>query len=327
MNAWPRKVVGDLQKSGVLFVEDGNHGQDRPRHEEFVPGGVAFIRAADLGSRRVDFDGASKINNVAYDRIRKGFGKPLDVLLSHKGTVGRVAMAPPDSPAFVCSPQTTYWRSLDHSRLDPKYLRYYLESPAFTRQTNARKGETDMAAYVSLTEQRRFEVVLPPIETQRGIGAALGSLDDKIASNVRLVDLALQLIRSKVVHELAGAEENVPVVRLARFVNGGAYTKDASGTGRMVIRIADLNSGPGPSTVYNDIDVPDEKTARPGDILMSWSGSLGIYRWFREEAIVNQHIFGSCAVSGGWVTGCWRVAQPSDALKHRPGWWVADREP
>jgi len=24
---------------------------------------------------------------------------------------------------------------------------------------------------------------------------------------------------------------------------------------------------------------------------MSWSGSLGVYRWFRDEAIINQHIF------------------------------------
>jgi type I restriction enzyme S subunit len=59
----------------------------------------------------------------------------------------------------------------------------------------------------------------------------------------------------------------------------------------MVIRIAELNSGPGSSTVYNEIVVPDDKTARPGDILMSWSGSLGVYRWFRDEAVINQHIF------------------------------------
>ena len=59
----------------------------------------------------------------------------------------------------------------------------------------------------------------------------------------------------------------------------------------MVIRIAELNSGPGGSTVYNDIEVPEDKTARPGDILMSWSGSLGVYRWRLDEAIVNQHIY------------------------------------
>lgn len=81
------------------------------------------------------------------------------------------------------------------------------------------------------------------------------------------------------------------VAQLARFVNGGAYTKGVTGTGRMVIRIAELNAGPGPSTIHNELDVPDDKLARPGDLLMSWSGSLGLYRWAREEAIVNQHIF------------------------------------
>jgi type I restriction enzyme S subunit len=37
--------------------------------------------------------------------------------------------------------------------------------------------------------------------------------------------------------------------------------------------------------------VPETKTAFPGDVLFAWSGSLGVYRWFKDEAIVNQHIF------------------------------------
>ena len=59
----------------------------------------------------------------------------------------------------------------------------------------------------------------------------------------------------------------------------------------MVIRIAEINSGPGASTVYNDIDLPDVHLARPGDVLFAWSGSLAVARWYRPEAIVNQHIF------------------------------------
>lgn len=59
----------------------------------------------------------------------------------------------------------------------------------------------------------------------------------------------------------------------------------------MVIRIAELNSGPGGATIYNDLDVPEQHLARPGDLLFAWSGSLTVRRWFREEAIVNQHIF------------------------------------
>jgi type I restriction enzyme S subunit len=58
-----------------------------------------------------------------------------------------------------------------------------------------------------------------------------------------------------------------------------------------VVRIAELNSGIGDSTVYNDIEVADEHLARPGDLFFAWSGSLTVARWFRPEAIVNQHIF------------------------------------
>lgn len=132
---------------------------------------------------------------------------------------------------------------------------------------------------------------VPPLKEQRAIAATLGALEDKIESNRMLVTLVPQVIRAHVSATLTSESESAPVATLADFVNGGAYTKGATGTGRMVIRIAELNSGPGDSTVYNELDVPDEKTARAGDILMSWSGSLGVYRWFRDEAIINQHIF------------------------------------
>jgi hypothetical protein len=64
-----------------------------------------------------------------------------------------------------------------------------------------------------------------------------------------------------------------PLSSLARFVNGRAFTKDATGTGKMVVRIAELNSGPGASTVYNEIDVDGTNLARTGDLLFAWSGS------------------------------------------------------
>ena len=152
-----------------------------------------------------------------------------------------------------------------------------------------------------------YRIELPLLPKQRAIAATLGALDDKIESNRRLVDLIPRLVRAMVFDALGAHPGEVAVSDIATFVNGGAYTKGASGTGRIVIRIAELNSGPGGSTVYSDIDVPEEKTARAGDILMSWSGSLGLYRWFRDEAIVNQHIF---------------KVLPSDGY---PSWLVFDR--
>ena len=60
----------------------------------------------------------------------------------------------------------------------------------------------------------------------------------------------------------------------------------------MVIRIAELNSGPGgAATVYNDTTADAENTAYPGDLLFAWSGRLDVYRWHGDEVLVNQHIF------------------------------------
>lgn len=196
----PRPTVAELQAEGVLLVEDGNHGEYRPRSDEFVSHGVAFIRAADMDGGRVLFDQAERINEVARARIRKGIGCPGDVLLSHKGTVGKVALASDNAPPYVCSPQTTFWRTLDANRLDRRYLYSYLRSPDFRAQLASRKGETDMADYVSLTAQRQLRVALPGVSIQREIGATVGALDARIdllrQTNATLESIAQALFKS-----------------------------------------------------------------------------------------------------------------------------------
>ena len=179
------RPVSQLQDDGILLVEDGNHGEYRPRGDEFGDGEYSFIRAANLDSGRVLFKSAERINDKAVERIRKGVGQGGDILFSHKGTVGKLALTPLDSPPFVCSPQTTFWRSLDQERLDRRYLYCFMQSRAFTEQWMARSNETDMAAYVSLTAQRQLKVAVPTIEEQRAIGSILGALDDKIEQNRR----------------------------------------------------------------------------------------------------------------------------------------------
>ena len=179
------RSVLELQDEGALLVADGNHGEYRPRSDEFGQGKYAFIRAADMDGGRVLFDSAQRINDQALARIRKGVGKGGDVLFSHKGTVGKVALVPLDAPPFVCSPQTTFWRTLDEERLDRRYLYCFMRSRTFTDQWMARSNETDMAAYVSLTAQRQLTVALPEIDEQRAIAGVIGALDDKIEQNRR----------------------------------------------------------------------------------------------------------------------------------------------
>jgi type I restriction enzyme S subunit len=216
MSEWPSFSVAELQADGVLLVEDGNHGEYRPRPHEFVEGGTAFIRAADLSDGQVRFAAASGVNEVALQRIRKGVGKPGDVVFSHKGTVGKLARVPLGAPPFVCSPQTTFWRVLDESRLRRDYLFAYMRSRPFIDQWWVRKGETDMADYVSLTAQRQLRVVLPPVEVQRRIAEPLAALDDLIENHRRRVEvleeLAREIYREWFVRFHYPGHEDVPLV-------------------------------------------------------------------------------------------------------------------
>jgi len=74
---------------------------------------------------------------------------------------------------------------LDNDSIDPHVLYRWMESPAFMNQVSRVKGQTDMADYVSLRDQRRMRLTLPTIEHQRSISKPLECLDDKIAANLQ----------------------------------------------------------------------------------------------------------------------------------------------
>lgn len=174
---------------------------------------------------------------------------------------------------------------------DPDYCYYLMTSPGIRDFAISTMTGSSGRQRVQTDSLSAYQIDLPSLEEQQSTAETLGFIDDMIESNQAMVVLVPQLMAAAVERMAPVNSAEIPVSELADFVNGGAYTKGASGTGRMVIRIAELNSGPGSSTVYSDREVPLDKTAFPGDILMSWSGSLGIYRWTSDVALINQHIF------------------------------------
>jgi type I restriction enzyme, S subunit len=280
-------TLGQLAKEGRLVLNDGY----RTRTDELGSPGVAILRVAQVQNGRVvSLDTSDRISESFRRRFTNKTSCREDIVVTTKGTVGRVARIREGDPEYVYSPQLCFFRCTD-SAIDRAYLYYWFCSPQFREQASFVKAQTDMADYINLDDLRRMHIRLPDLQLQRAIGCVLGTLDNKIESNKRLVDTADWVLRHAVLLEERQGWPEVAVSDLATFINGGAYTRGSTGRGRMVIRIAELSRGPGASTVYNELDLPDEKLARPGDLLMSWSGSLGVYRWVRDEAIVNQHIF------------------------------------
>ena len=78
---------------------------------------------------------------------------------------------------------------------------------------------------------------------------------------------------------------------IADFINGYGFKQtDWNNDGLPIIRIQNLTdeSKPFNRTIRNT----DKKyIIERGDILVSWSATLGVFEWSREKALLNQHIF------------------------------------
>jgi type I restriction enzyme, S subunit len=264
--------------------------------EDYVPQGVPVVRGVNLRNGIFLDDEFVFISEQKANQMPGANLAPGDLVFTHRGTIGQVSMIPrtPRYPRYVLSTSQVKAR-LNPERAFPEFYYYWFTS-SYGQHELLRNvstvGVPGLGQPVATIKSLR--VPRPPLPVQRAIAAVLGPLDRKIAANYRITETCDRLRSVSFqswMQENPSAIDVRPLSSLAEFVNGRAFTKNASGTGRMVIRIAELNSGPALSTVFNDIEVSNEHLARPGDVLFAWSGSLTVKRWFRSEGIINQHIF------------------------------------
>lgn len=77
----------------------------------------------------------------------------------------------------------------------------------------------------------------------------------------------------------------------ATFVNGMAFKPtDWDTTGLPIIRIQNLTEGRSEIHYFSG-SCPEKYLVNQGDVLISWSATLGVYIWNNEKAVLNQHIF------------------------------------
>lgn len=180
---YERTTFARLISEGVLEIGDGY----RAKSEELGGNGPIFLRAGQVMDTHIDFGGVERFHAELEARVRSKLAKPGDAVITTKGnSTGRTAFVSSSMPQFVYSPHLSYWRSLDPTRIEPGFLRYWCKSSEFTAQLGGMKASTDMAPYLSLIDQKRLEITLPPPLQQRAIAHILGTLDDKIELNRRM---------------------------------------------------------------------------------------------------------------------------------------------
>jgi type I restriction enzyme, S subunit len=190
---WREFVFADLIQTKALEIGDGY----RAKNSELGGDGPIFLRAGHVRDTHIDFEGVARFHRELAGAVAAKMSRRDDVIVTTKGnSTGRTSYVGDRLPPFVYSPHLSYWRSLDPDRIVPGFLRYWSRSQEFWDQLAGLAASTDMAPYLSLVDQKRLRIVLPPAPEQRVIAHILGTLDDKIELNRRMSETLEAMARA-----------------------------------------------------------------------------------------------------------------------------------
>ena len=207
---WVDKGVGELVATGVLVKPfDGNHGEIHPRKVDYTKSGVPFIMACDLKNGSVDTEHCTFISRKLADSLRVGFAKDGDVLISHKGTIGRSAILNTKDDYIMLTPQVTSYRVNDASKLFNRFIRYYFMSPVFQREMLSGAADGSTRAYIGITKQLILRFRFPALVEQKRIAAEFNILDQetqRLESLYQQKLAALDALKKSLLHRAFNGE-------------------------------------------------------------------------------------------------------------------------
>ncbi|MFJ6320763.1 hypothetical protein ACIQJW_32275 [Streptomyces californicus] len=281
-------------------------GAGRPRSVPQDQDPLPILRVADVLDGKIGSPDFTSSPESGCRDLGPKVSRSGDIVLTVKGTVGRVALMPSEGPRFAYSPQLCYFRPRADGPLAAQYLYYWFKSADFWIQANALKGQTDMADFISLGDILSLKLRLPSRTRQEDVAGVLGVLDEKIAVNERTASVADALIRSLWDSALRGPGARKLPLFDALHVTFGAPFKSSEfnteGVGRPLLRIRDLKTYE--PKVWTTQRHEKETVVAAGETIAGMDAEFRPTFWMGESALLNQRVLHARSRVGGGSPLC-----------------------
>lgn len=160
-------------------------GTPKTTVEEYWNGSIPWLSVIDFsGDSRYVSHASKSITQLGLENSSTKLLNPGDLILSARGTVGELAQL----TAPMAFNQSCFGIRSNFDGLSQNYLYYLLLTVIGELRQNSH------GSIFSTVNRKTFEsvdIVLPPLEEQERIAGILGSLDDKIEANTRLIQTLL----------------------------------------------------------------------------------------------------------------------------------------
>ena len=186
MSNWPIRTIAECADDEPYATQIGPFGKALTP-EAYQSAGVPLLRGVNVNHGRFHDDDFVFIGEADADRLAKFESFPGDVLLVHKGTLGKIGLMPQTRRFARYIMGNSMLRVRCHrGRLIPEYLYYWLSSAAGTQYLLSRVSQVCVPQIQRpLTTLRNAQLPVPPLSEQCAIVGVLGALDDKIEQNRR----------------------------------------------------------------------------------------------------------------------------------------------
>ncbi len=260
-DGWKCRPLDDLlQREGLSY------GIVQPGSED--PNGVPILRVNNLRGGTILTEEVLRVSPRVEEKYRRTRLEGGEVVLSVVGSIGEVAIVPPQLAGWNVARAVAVIRTTDVSS---QWVRLCLSSEPAISSMHMWKTTT-VQETLNLRDIRRLPILLPPKHERTAIVAVIGALDDKIAANDRMACTAFDLA-------------------------GGIYQQAASRAtlSAVVSDVLDLKYGKSlPAATRVDGDVPvygsggitgshNEALAQGPGVVVGRKGTVGTVYWAEDK--------------------------------------------
>jgi len=297
----PEEWKVDIAKNIFPKVTDGTHDTPKPSSE-----GYPLITSKNLKNGSINFDKCYLIKESDYNEVNKRSKvEHCDVLFGMIGTIGNPVFIKKEYKNFAIKNIGLFKTGGDSSL--GKWLYYYLSSAIIKRYID-RKLEGTSQKFIPLGFLRQLLILLPPRKERNKIVSILSAVEEAIQNADGIIAKTEELkkglmqevltrgightrFKKTEIGEIPEEWTRKKLSEVGKFINGYAFKpSDWKKSGIPIVRIQNLNDRQAKFN-YFDGNIENKYILHDGDLLLSWSASLGVYLWKRGKAALNQHIF------------------------------------
>ena len=231
---WKELTIDQLKSDKKNAIAMGPFGS-RIKAENFVDEGIPVIKGTNLNGDFINENKYDYLTEKKADELKTSNAFPLDIVITHRGTIGQVGLIPKDSKysRYVVS-QSQLKVTLDQAKMNPYYLYYFFKSRLGQHRLLMNSSQVGVPAIAQAsTSVKKILVPHPDLKNQDKIVKILLTLDDKIELNRKmnqtLEEMVQALFKSWFIEEVGDEWEECKLSDVLEIKYGKDHKKLADG--------------------------------------------------------------------------------------------------